>query len=491
MSSCVEIVAMQDSQTRTKPSADTVTTDDVPAARDVSRCAGYEEADETGNGEAAVEPADLAVPEDLTESDDDKDLTDHEDLKESDDEDDDLTKSKDPSSSSDNDEDLTDAPEDLTDPEDTPASQRTVNRKHRPRSKKQRSGDPSTGHSRSRRHKYIWAERRALRMTNLKVARALRAKPASAREALMHRRSIVEEMCTFLTHHDAVAVFNQLKVHWMLRDPYNASMVVCMRGVLRQNPEIVWRLLTEHKSTVLDLRKAALDPTVSLAMNTHPSHTQAPVAPRLATFRPPLQPRTPTEKLTAILSRQNAVMRRTRIALMAQCTTTDGRPLYPISPADAALPLLRAIILNILYNLTQSQEDIINTFAPATFMQAAQARRNKADLARVRAIKGALLHATHGIPLRMQFMNHRKPCYVLIGRGQLCPQSITVQVLQAPTACTRFRWDSGRTFKAARNNAARASMLCLCTYICEKMQMIGNHLPDALGGLVCAYSAQY
>jgi hypothetical protein len=139
--------------------------------------------------------------------------------------------------------------------------------------RKQRFGDPSTGHSRSQRHKYIWAEeRRALRTTSLKMAQALRPKPASARDAFMHRRStrIVQEMCTYLTHQDAVEVFNQSKVSWMLRDPQTESMSICMRGVLRQNPDLWWKLLTEHKTTALDLRKAALDPTVSLTMNTHP-----------------------------------------------------------------------------------------------------------------------------------------------------------------------------------------------------------------------------
>jgi hypothetical protein len=47
----------------------------------------------------------------------------------------------------------------------------------------------------------------------------------------------------------------------MLRDPQTESMSICMRGVLRQNPDLWWKLLTEHKTTALDLRKAALDPT--------------------------------------------------------------------------------------------------------------------------------------------------------------------------------------------------------------------------------------
>jgi hypothetical protein len=115
----------------------------------------------------------------------------------------------------------------------------------------------------------------------------------------------------------------------------------------------------------------------------------------------------------------------------------------------------------------------------------------KADLARVRAIQGALLHATHAIPLRMRFMDWRKPHYVLISRKQLCPRSITVQVLQAPAACTRFRFDRGSVFKAGCSNAARVSTLYLCTNIYEKMRMLGDHLPEAIGGLICAYSAQY
>jgi hypothetical protein len=294
------------------------------------------DATESDDDDDPTEREGPAVP-DITESDDDEDLTGTDDRTESDD--DDLTESTDPSSSSPDDsedltdsEGLTDAPEDLTDPEDTPATQRTVNRKRCTRSRKQHPGDPSTGHGRSQRHKYIWAERRSIRMTNLKVRRALRPKPASARDAPMLRRSIkcVQEMCTYMTHHDAVGVFNKLMVRWMLRDSDNACILVFMRGVLRRNPDLVWNTLTEHKSTALAVRKAALDPTVSLAMNTHPAtvHTQAVVAPRLATVR---QPRAPTEKIRALLSSQTAVMRRTCIALMAQCTATDGRPLYPIS----------------------------------------------------------------------------------------------------------------------------------------------------------------
>jgi hypothetical protein len=188
-SSCIGIV-VQGSQKRTKPNAGEE---------------GIDSGDPATAPEHAVIAVDITRPDDLAE-----------DHTESDDEDDDLTQSEDPSSSSssDDDEGLTD-PEDRTDPEDASAIQRTVNRKRMSGARRQRFGDPSTGHSRSQRHKYIWAEeRRALRTTSLKMAQALRPKPASARDAFMHRRStrIVQEMCTYLTDQDAVEVFNQLKV---------------------------------------------------------------------------------------------------------------------------------------------------------------------------------------------------------------------------------------------------------------------------------------
>ena len=436
----------------------------------------------------------VGTDEDLTESDDFM-MSSGEDLSESDE---DRTESEEDDTAPDESEDARD-PADATNPmssEKVSLIQRTVARQRAPRSRKSPVEDLPTGQSRSRRHKSIWkTELRSIRTTTSNEARVLRANPTSARLALRHRRSLktVNDMCSHLTHQEAVDVFNKLKVTWMLMESDPESVVIATRAVLRQNPQLIWNILTGYKSTALDLRKAALDPTVSLAMNTHPStqlHKPA-SGPRLPTFRPPQHPRTPIEKLAALLSKQNVRTRRTCNALLTQCTAVDGRPLYPISTADATQNLLQTIARTILSKLSQSQEDIINTFAPATFMQAAQRRLDEEDAVRVRSMKNALLHAHHCIPLRMHFKNNRKPLSVLITGRSVSPQSITVRVGQDPSFSIRFRFECDTMFRAPRNNLAGVAVLLLSKSVIGQMPILGHHFPEDVTGIICAYAAMY